>query len=222
MIPDYLSLLLQKNIDLNLTAIRDPEEAYLRHIDDALAVSGLYPLSGKSLIDVGSGGGLPGIPLRLRDPSIRLTLLDATAKKVAFLRSACETLGLPDVQCVAARAEEQSHKPGFRDAYDVAAARGVAYLPALCELCLPFVKIGGCFLAMKGEDPSEEVNAAIRIISALGGRVREILPYALGESIRHTLVVVEKMRGTPEGYPRSWARIKKDSIRGVACKEVRL
>ena len=169
---------------------------------------GLYPFSGKSLIDVGSGGGLPGLPLRLRDPSIRLTLLDATAKKVAFLRSACDTLGLTDVQCVAARAEELAHKPGYRDAFDVAIARGVAYLPALCELCLPFVKPGGCFLAMKGDDPAEEIGAALSILPVLGGRLGAVMSYPLGDR-KHTLVLVDKVKDTPEGYPRSWGKIKK-------------
>ena len=208
LIPHYLRLLLAQNETLNLTAIRDPKEAYPRHIGDALAVYGLFPFAGKSLIDVGSGGGLPGIPLRLRDPSIRLTLLDATAKKVAFLRTVCDTLKLHDVQCVAARAEKQAREPGFRDSFDAAVARGVAYLPALCELCLPFVRPGGHFLAMKGEDPTEEVSAAKDILPALGGRLGDILPYRLGDR-RHTLVVMEKVRGTPEGYPRDWGRIRK-------------
>ena len=204
----YLALLLDQNKTLNLTAIRDPEEAALRHVGDALAVYGLYPFSGKSLIDVGSGGGIPGIPLRLHDPSIRLTLLDSTAKKVAFLRDACDTLELNDVHCIAARAEELSHEPEFRDSFDVAIARGVAELSVLGELCLPFVRPGGHFLAMKGEDPAEEVAAAGDILSALGGQVSEILTYPLGDR-RHTLVVVGKVRPTPAGYPRPYAKIAK-------------
>ena len=205
--PHYLALLLKKNQSLNLTSIRDPDEAALRHIDDALAVYNLFPFSGKSLIDVGSGGGLPGIPLRLHDPSIQLTLLDATAKKVVFLQSVCDTLGLSEVCCIAARAEEQARVPGFRDAFDVSIARGVAYLPILCELCLPFVRPGGHFLAMKGKEPAEEVEEAREIVAALGGRVKEIVEYSLKESIQHTLVVIEKVHSTPKVYPRSWTTI---------------
>jgi 16S rRNA (guanine527-N7)-methyltransferase len=204
----YLALVLAQNQTLNLTAVREPDEAATRHIGDALAVYGLHPLAGKSLIDVGTGAGVPGIPLRLRDPSIRLTLLDATAKKVAFLRRACDILGLYDTACVAARAEEQSRLPGFRDSFDVAIARGVAWLPVLAELCLPFVKPGGAFLAMKRENPSEEAAAARDIIGALGGRIKAVIPYMLGDDIRHTLVVVEKTAFTPARYPRAWAKIK--------------
>ncbi len=205
---EFLSLLLAQNETLNLTAIRDPEQAAQRHIGDALAVYDAFPLAGKRIIDVGSGGGLPGIPLRLRDPSIHLTLLEATAKKVAFLQRTCDTLGLTDVRCVAARAEEQALLPGYRDSFDVAIARGVAFLPVLCELCLPFVRPGGHFLAMKGGDADEEMGAARDIVSLLGGRFDRAIPYALGAEIRHTLIVIEKKRATPIGYPRRYAKIK--------------
>ncbi|MCL2748219.1 MAG: 16S rRNA (guanine(527)-N(7))-methyltransferase RsmG [Oscillospiraceae bacterium] len=213
--------MLEKNEHLNLTAVRAHDEAYLRHVEDALAVYGLFDFSGKSLIDVGSGGGLPGIPLRLQDPTIRLTLLDATAKKVAFLQSVCEELGLGDVACIAARAEEQARLPGFREAFDVAIARGLAYMPVLCELCLPFVKLGGFFLAMKGAEASQEIEAAqdaqgtmgamggigtLGIMDTLGGKMRHVLPYPLGDR-QHTLVVVEKVAHTPPSYPRKWAAI---------------
>ncbi|MDR3207208.1 MAG: 16S rRNA (guanine(527)-N(7))-methyltransferase RsmG [Oscillospiraceae bacterium] len=208
----FLALLLERNEVLNLTAVREPGEAGVRHIEDALAVYDLFPMGGMSLIDVGSGGGVPGIPLRLRDPSIRLTLLDATAKKVAFLREACDTLGLADVDCIAARAEEQARLPRFRDSFDGAIARGVARLPVLCELCLPFVRPGGVFLAMKGAEPAQEVADAEGILRRLSGRVKEILSYSLGDEIRHTLVLVEKLGPTPAGYPRSWAKIKREAL----------
>ncbi|MDR0381046.1 MAG: 16S rRNA (guanine(527)-N(7))-methyltransferase RsmG [Oscillospiraceae bacterium] len=206
----YLGRLLAQNRTLNLTAVRNEEEAVVRHIRDALALSALYPLAGKSVIDIGSGGGLPGIPLKIRDPSIRLTLLDATAKKVDFLRKVCDELGLADVACVAARAEEQARRPGFRDAYDVAVARGVAFLPALCELCLPFVKPGGALLAMKGGDCDDEAAAAAERIEALGGGAAKILRYALTPEITHALVIVPKRRPTPPAYPRRWAKILGD------------
>ena len=209
----FLSLLLEKNKRLNLTAIRDPEEAAVRHIGDVAAICGLFPFEGKRLIDVGSGGGVPGIPLRLICPSLRVTLLDAAAKKVTFLQSVCDTMGLGDVACIAARAEEQALLPGFRDAYDVAIARGVARLSILSELCLPFVRPGGFFLAMKGEDPRGETEEAATILARVGGCLKEVIPYDLGLNIRHTLVVVEKTRTTPPGYPRKWAIIKSETKR---------
>jgi 16S rRNA (guanine527-N7)-methyltransferase len=203
----YLTRLLAQNQTLNLTAVRDEETAAVRHIRDALALPALYPLAEKSVIDVGSGGGLPGIPLKIQDPSIRLTLLDATAKKVDFLRRVCAELGLADVVCVAARAEEQARRPGFRDTYDVAVARGVAFLPVLCELCLPFVKPGGVFLAMKGGDCDDEAAAAAGRIEALGGGAAEIHRYALTPEITHTLIVIPKRHPTPHAYPRRWAKM---------------
>ncbi len=204
----YLRLLLSKNEILNLTAIRDPGEAALRHVEDALMAYDLFPLANKRVIDVGSGGGIPGIPLRLRDPSIQMTLLDATAKKVAFLREACDTLGLADVVCLSARAEDQSLMPNWRDSFDAAVARGVAFLPILCELCLPFVRPGGHFLAMKGSDVEEELAATGDIVKTLGARLVSATPYTLGESHRHTLVIFEKTHLTPIGYPRRYAKIK--------------
>lgn len=203
----YINRLLRANETLNLTAIRDPREAALRHIDDSLALLDVADLRGKSVIDVGSGGGLPGIPLRLREPSIRLTLLDATAKKVSFLREVCKELSLDNVDCVAARAEEQALKPGWRDSFDIAAARGVAYLPVLAELCLPLVKPGGVFLAMKGADCAAEAEAACAHIGTLGGAGPEIRAYELAPGLTHAVVIVRKIKPTPEGYPRRYAKI---------------
>ncbi len=203
----FLRLLLAENERQNLTAIVSPDEAYARHIEDSLFVSTAYSLSDKRVIDVGSGGGLPGLPLRLQDPSIRLTLLDATEKKVAFLRRACEDLSLLDVACAAGRAEELGHDIRYRECFDVALSRGVAYLPLLCELCLPFVAPGGVFLAMKQGDCAEEVEASRHAISVLGGQLGGVSRYEVLDRT-HALVRIDKVSATPAAYPRRFSKIK--------------
>ncbi len=203
----FLRALLEENKRQNLTAITDPEEAMTRHIEDALALPSLFPLSGKTVIDVGTGGGLPGLPLRLLDDSIRLTLLDATEKKVEFLRRVCLSLDLPDVTCLSGRAEELGLTKA-RERFDVALARGVAFLPMLCELCLPLVRVGGYLLAMKKADCDEESQAAANAMRVLGGRLETIKRYILPGGQSHALVIIKKVKKTPEDYPRRFGKIK--------------
>src|SRR5699024_7700699 len=151
-------LLLEKNQVMNLTAITEPEAVATLHLLDSLAVWQAADLAGKSLIDVGTGAGFPGLPLRLAHPEIRLTLLDSLNKRVEFLREVCSQLGLEDVKCVHGRAEEFA--AGHREQFDGAVSRAVADLRVLSELCLPLVKVGGVFLSMKSTDCEEELNAA--------------------------------------------------------------
>jgi 16S rRNA (guanine527-N7)-methyltransferase len=196
--------LLAVNETHNLTAIREYDEAWTRHIEDSLALLNVADFRDKRVLDVGSGAGLPGMVLRIAEPSVRLTLLDATAKKAEFLRGAAELLGLDNVTCVHARAEEYAHGPD-RESFDIVTARGVAALPALCELCLPFVKTGGLFLAMKRDD-AETAPAHL-----WGGRRREGVWYELSGGLRHYIAVFEKISLTPEEYPRPWAQIRKSA-----------
>jgi 16S rRNA (guanine527-N7)-methyltransferase len=170
-------------------------------IADSLVLLDFLPPGPQRVIDVGSGGGLPGLPLRLARPDLALTLLEANHRKAAFLVQAAATLGLSDVEVVARRAEEAGHDPRHREAYDFALARALASMPVLVELCLPFVAVGGRLLAMK-TDAAGEAAAAGAAIERLGGALVEIGPAASAARSLGEVVVVEKLRPTPPEYPR--------------------
>lgn len=209
---EYGGLLLEKNQVMNLTAITEPDQVAALHFLDSAALLAMpgCAFKGKTLVDVGTGAGFPGLPLRLLEPSLRLTLLDSLGKRVAWLEEVCAALGAGDAACIHARAEEQALLPGFRDGFDFAVSRAVASLNLLCEICLPYVKVGGRFLAMKAVDCGEELAQAGRGISLLGGRLLPCWDYRIpGTDVTHRVVVVEKIAPTPKGYPRRWAKIQK-------------
>ncbi|MBL8134167.1 MAG: 16S rRNA (guanine(527)-N(7))-methyltransferase RsmG [Anaerolineae bacterium] len=191
------------NAHTNLTAIIDPEGVRVRHFLDSLTVARtISPRPGLRLIDVGAGAGFPGLPLKILYPQIELTLLEATGKKVAFLRHVVERLGLA-AQCVNARAEEAGQDPTHRAAYDVTVARAVARLPILLEYLLPLTAVGGRAIAMKGSTAAEESAASAKALAVLGGRLRGIETFHLpGVEEPHHLVIVEKIAPTPAIYPR--------------------
>ena len=170
-------------------------------IDDSLVLLDFLPPGPLRVIDVGSGGGLPGLPLRLARPDLALTLLEANQRKAAFLVQACATLGLADVEVVARRAEEAGRDPRHRESYDFAVARALAPMPVLVELCLPFVAVGGRLLAMK-TDAAAEANLAEAAIHRLGGRLVEIGRAVSSARSFGQVVVIEKVRATPSEYPR--------------------
>ena len=206
----YAHLLLEQNKVMNLTAITQPDQVARLHFLDSAALLGCADLRGRSLIDVGTGAGFPGLVLKLMEPSLSLTLLDSLDKRLNWLGCVCTDLGLEGVARVHARAEEQSLQPGFRDGFDFATARAVADLRVLCELCLPYVKVGGKFLAMKAAGCQEEVAGAARAIELLGGRLLPLYTYAVpGAEVERVVVVVEKISATPKGYPRRWAKLQK-------------
>ena len=196
---------------MNLTAITDPDQVVDLHFLDSAALLTLgVDFRGKRLLDVGTGAGFPGLPLKILEPSLSLTLLDSLGKRVRWLETVAEALALEDVTCLHARAEEQALLPGFRDAFDLVTSRAVASLELLCELCLPFVRVGGLFLAMKSVDSGPETDRAARGIAKLGGRLLPSRDYAIpGAGVRHRAVFVEKISNTPKGYPRRWAKIQK-------------
>ena len=205
----YADLLAEKNKVMNLTAITDPEEIASLHFLDSLCLLNILDFSAKRVIDVGTGAGFPGLPLRIVQPDVQLTLLDALNKRVDFLREVCGALNLPDVFCVHARAEEFGH----REEYDIAVSRAVASLPLLLELCLPFVKVGGRFLAMKGRDSDEEIAAAAHAAELLGAGSAQITDYPIpGTDVVHRAVLFEKIRPTPVKYPRAFAKIKNSPL----------
>ena len=164
----------------------------------------------KTLIDVGTGAGFPGIPLKILVPSLQVTLLDSLNKRVDWLGQVCAQLGLEGIRAIHARAEEQALVKGFRDSFDFATARAVADLRLLCELCLPYVKVGGLFLAMKSTDSAQELEDAAHCIKLLGGRVEEPFDYAIpGAGVTHRVIPIRKAAPTLKGYPRRWAKIQK-------------
>ena len=207
----YGSLLVEKNKVMNLTAITEPADIAALHFLDSAALLSLADFSGKTVADVGTGAGFPGMVLRILEPSIQLTLLDSLNKRVDFLKEVCQDLGLSDVDCVHARAEEfaSSH----RERFDIVTSRAVAGLPLLAELCLPLVRPGGWFLPMKSVGSDEELRAAAHAVEVLGGAVERTVDYAIpGTDVRHRLIFIKKVRKTPEKYPRAFAKIKKNPL----------
>lgn len=209
----YSQRLLEKNQVMNLTAIREPEGVARLHILDCAALLQFCSFENKSLIDIGTGAGFPGIVLKILVPTLDVTLLDSLNKRLDWLAEICGELDLQGIRTVHARAEEQALVRGFRDSYDFAAARAVADLRLLCELCLPYVKVGGRFLAMKSANSSQELENAAHAIKLLGGQVSDIKDYLLPETeITHRLIAVEKLGPTLKGYPRRWAKMQKEPL----------
>lgn len=198
--------LLATNRTMNLTAITDPDQIVTKHFLDSLTVATAFPTGfapGTRLLDVGSGGGFPGIPLKIAFPSLSVTLLESTRKKAAFLMEAANRLGLAGVLVVAERAEDAARQSQHREAYDVVIARALAPLPALAELTLPFCRIGGAVVAHKKGGVAAEVQGAATAITRLGGRTRECRPVTLpGLDDGRMLVIMDKVAPTSAQYPR--------------------
>jgi|CXWK01.1.fsa_nt_gi 16S rRNA (guanine527-N7)-methyltransferase len=200
----YEALLLAWNERIALTAIREPRQLRIRHFLDALSCAAATgPLDGRRLIDVGSGAGLPGLPLKILYPDLRLTLVDSVAKKARFLELVAAELGLSDVTVIADRAEVLGQDAAHREGYDWATARAVAELRVLVELLLPLVRVGGRALAQKGDSAAEELTAAAPAIAALGGGASQLIPVRLPETeATHTLITIDKAAATDPRYPR--------------------
>lgn len=200
----YYEMLIEWNERMNLTAITAPQEVAVKHMVDSLTAleTGLFS-QGASVIDVGTGAGFPGLPLKICRPDLRLTLMDSLQKRVGFLEAVVQELGLKEVSCVHARAEEGARERAYREQFDIAVSRAVAALPVLSEYTLPFVKKGGFLVALKGAKYAEEAEAAGKALSLLGGSAPKCLAVQLpGLEDKRAIVTVEKVRPTPKAYPR--------------------
>lgn len=195
----YYELLITWNEHTNLTALTESQDYIYKHIFDSLYPARFFHFRG-SLIDVGTGAGFPGLPLKIAYPEIHLHLLEAAAKRVDFLKHCCTSLDIA-AEIYHTRAEELGRGPG-RGQYDVAVARAVAALPVLCEYCLPLLRTGGVFLAMKGPGGKEEAASAINAVNTLGGSVKAIQEYSLPTKDERCLIIIEKLYPTPDKYPR--------------------
>lgn len=208
----YMELLLEWNEKINLTAITDPEEIVVKHFVDSLTLlQGCKVKQGAKVIDVGTGAGLPGIPLKIVRPDIQLTLLDSLNKRLLFLGEVCEKLGIESNR-IHKRAEEAGLDKKMREGFDLVTARAVAPLQVLCEYCLPLVKMKGIFVAMKGPGAQEELDAAENALDILGGDEVKIVPVEDFGAGERNLIVVQKKSFTPKGYPRHGGTITKHPL----------
>ena len=208
----YGELLLEWNEKMNLTAITDPGEVLYKHFYDCLLFfSAVSVPNGAKIIDVGTGAGFPGMVLKIARPDIQLTLLDGLNKRLIFLNEVLARLGL-SAETVHMRAEDGGRAAQFREKYDIACARAVAAMPVLCEYCLPFVKPGGIFAAMKGSNGTEEAAAAVNAAKLLGGGKPDIICRELRKNEQRTFILIKKISQTPTKYPRPGGKIAKNAL----------
>lgn len=199
---EYARLLKEWNEKINLTAITDDEGIATKHFLDSITAILTNRVKGR-MIDVGTGAGFPAIPIKIAKPEIEVTLLDSLNKRINFLNEVCTSLGLEGVQTVHARAEDGGKDAKYREKFDTAVSRAVANMTVLCELCLPFVKVGGTFLALKGPLADDELDSAKRAIAILGGKVEDVISVDIPfTELNHKIIVVKKVRHTPMQYPR--------------------
>ena len=206
----FKNLLLSYNNKFNLTAITDEKDIYMKHFLDC-AAGDMFFDEGVSVVEIGSGGGFPSIPLKLIRDDLSFTLIESTGKKCDYLNAVVDKLNLSCVQVVNGRAEELGRDRKYREKFDVCTARAVARLNTLAEYCLPFVKTGGSFIAYKGNCP-EEIEEAENALKILGGEIKTVERYELPNGESRALVVVKKIKSTPEKYPRGQGKERKNPL----------
>ncbi len=208
----YYKMLIDYNTRMNLTAITDEKEVIVKHFCDSLCLLAKCEVKdGAKVIDVGTGAGFPGIPLLIARPDIKLTLLDGLNKRLVFLADVLEEIGL-EAEIVHSRAEEGAQDKKYREKFDVATSRAVARLNVLAEYCLPYVKKGGMFVALKGPAAGEEIEEAKNALKLLGGAIEKNEEYTLSDESNRTLVTIKKTSPTPIKYPRHNSKIKKQPL----------
>lgn len=206
--------MLEENEKYNLTAITDPEKIILGHYADCAVLANVLP-KGASVADIGCGAGFPTLPLAILRDDVKITAIDSTAKRVEYVKVSAELLGLTNVTAVTMRAEDGGRLPEYRERFDFATARAVAQMRILCELCMPYVKAGGKFIAMKGKNAEGELKEAKRAIAILGGRDTKLDTVTLSsgtEELSHPLIYITKKEKTPAAYPRPYAQISKKPL----------
>lgn len=210
----YLDLLLEWNQKFNLTAITEPKEIIVQHFLDSISTLKLKQMEGQSrILDMGSGAGFPGIPLKIMEPQLQVSLVDSVQKKVGFLNEIIEQLELNDTVAIHARAEDLANLKEQREAYDLVVSRAVAELRVLSEYCLPFLKKDGYFISHKGPGAADEVELAKNAIKLLGGEWLETVEARIPYSDRtHNLIIIKKIKNTPKKFPRSPGKPRKDPL----------
>ena len=213
----YQEMVVERNKVMNLTAITEPEEFALKHFADSLSILTTKCIKKESdtltMIDVGTGAGFPSVPIKIARPDIKLTLLDSLNKRIRFLDEVVEALSLENVTTIHARAEEGSRKTELRDSFDIVVSRAVADLRVLTEYCLPYAKVGGCFIAYKSDEIDEELGASTNAIKKLGGKLEDTISFTLADSdINRRFVIIRKIKPTPKAFPRKPGTAKKEPL----------
>ena len=211
----YKDLIKEWNEKINLTAIKEDEEIVKKHFIDSMKVFEFDKLkNAKSVIDIGTGGGFPGIPMKIVKPEINIVLLDSLNKRIKFLNEVITDLKLENIKAIHGRAEDFAQQAQYREKFDVAISRAVANLTVLSEFCIPYVKVGGYFVAMKGPAVEEEIKQSTNAIKLLGGRIEHIEEVEIeGSDLKHNLVIISKVSKTHIKYPRKAGMVTKDPLR---------
>lgn len=208
----YMNLVIEWNKKINLTAIVEPKEFILKHFIDSITIN-KYMKSSDKIMDIGTGAGFPGIPLKIVNQDTEFVLVDSLNKRIHFLNEVCQSLSLKNIVCIHSRAEELAINSMHREQYDIVTSRAVARLATLLEYMLPFVKVGGKCICMKGSNVTEEIEEAQKAISVLGGRVKEVENMILPDSdIERNIIIIEKVKVTPKKYPRKAGMPSKQPI----------
>ena len=206
----YYKLLIEWNEKINLTAITEEEEVITKHFADSLSIINYIPDNSK-VIDVGTGAGFPGVPLKIANESLQITLLDSLNKRLLFLDEVIKELDLKDIKTIHGRAEEIAHNKDYREQYDIAVCRAVAKLNVLAEYMLPYLKVGGTFICMKGPNINEEIESSMKAIKLLGGRIEKIESFELKENQRN-IIIIKKEKNSPKNFPRKAGTPSKSPI----------